>query len=513
MHNLFTVGWETATAVLKRNGIEDALSRDLALVETTRLPLDYLSLPADAIVIALGWGSGVLPLRLLIPPRQRRLICVEPNDACCERARAVVAELGLGNVEFRASPETALEAGSAVDLLLVDPRYASAQTLRALVDRYAITAILGSFAAAFCTDADVFRIASRAQRFDLLNATTGQRVIGRQRKGPDVTVIVTDDPLGSDAAARSALDQTMASLVAQQEIELEVIVATGRDSARVAIAQRWVEQHIGKVRLAHASNGLDVVSSALVEARGRYVAIQAAGDCSEPTMYGRMFAAAAPKQADVLIAGYREILYFDGAICDRYSFGQPSADLRYVPGTHWAGRLSGLDCAPRSGRFLVRHEYLRAEKIGWAVELGKFSPAVYIARCVLTARRIATLAECPLLHWQSHDEATGAEFCIGTLDTLTKLAEALYDALLGNDASYTRELAFRSCFYDLHLRLYRETAGVVERWRIVKALAAVSFEKWRYNSRLEFVMRKLVGKVPYHPVARTAPRKGPFGWL
>lgn len=110
---------------------------DLAVTADTLIPRPETELlveavlarlpPATAARIAdLGTGSGAIALALAWERPQARVIATDRSEAALAVARANAAELGLGNVEFRAGDWWQPLQGERLDLIASNPPYIAA---------------------------------------------------------------------------------------------------------------------------------------------------------------------------------------------------------------------------------------------------------------------------------------------------------------------------------------------------------------------------------------------------
>ncbi len=484
-----TILWESAQSELHRIGMGEGLPYDLATIRNGDVGLDFYTAPADGLVVALGWGTGAYVLRLATWNSQRRVICVEPDPILRDEATRLVRRLGLDRVSICDQFEDALPALELVGLLLVDERRARTTLIRAALQRWDVVAVVGFYRAHDCDDADIYRVCiGRSAAFHLINRTSGRHVVGRRHVGPDVSVVICD----VDGQAEP-FDVTVESLLRQQDITAEVLVAVSAGSCLLSACEAWAEGR-ATVRVVVGATSQEAVAAALVQARGLYVGVISCGDECDPHMYARFFNKAAPGRADVLVGSYSEICYADGAVEARYGFASLGWDLRSA---HTTGRTEGalraVDLRPMLGRCLFRRAFMQNAGLAWPADLEEHAPALFLLHCLLQAQAVDAVAHAYLTHRQTFQESIGAASRIGDLERAKRIEAALVTIALERDGNYTRELVLRNLLLSLYTQLYLESTSLRERLSAMRRLLMASLDEMCYGSRGEFIARKALG--------------------
>lgn len=487
MAESFDNDWEITKSELYRLGLgmRGRLPEELNAIEAAEVPVEFFTVRNDASVLAFGWGTGAYVVRLASWSSKRRIVCIEPNPTLRRKAAKLVNRLGFDGVRLCATVEEALPKGNAVDLLLLDESYANSETLRLLLERHEVDTVLGAYHASACNNVELFRICLvSAATFHLVNRTTGQHLAGCRQRGPQISVIV----VGSD----DALEATIGSVLAQEGVDVELIVAIGADSPFKVSAQGWVARHPSAIRVVVAPSEDESVCAALASACGLYVTFVQSGDTCDPAMLVRYLDAAVTSRADVVIGAYRERAFADGSVEPRYGFGSTRIDLRHTDASRLAGVLHCFDPAPVIGRCLIRLQHIAAAEIGWSVKLGRAAAGLFLARCLLAAHTVAVLPDVYYLHRQSLAESAGATYRFGDLETVHRICAALTAAAFVRGGSYARERELRECLLKLYAQLYFEYEGLGQRLRVMRALVSSCLGRMQYGSRTEFVINKAI---------------------
>ena len=486
--DLIDLSWHVAKDILEKTGPNQTLVEDFSTIDSGALLLNFMTMPTNGTVVALGWGTGAWPLRAATWGGGRTVICVEPNNLCRSRASNLVKRLQFADVLLVPMIGDLLPAGSKVDFAILHPSYTTGTFLREFVESYNVDTLVGAYLDQNCSDSDIFRISCAAKRFDLLNRTSGKRIVGRHRDGPEVSVLVLEGTR-SITDSEQSLNKTVSSLLAQLDVELEIILAFTQGSPYHEAAKRWSESHPGQIRMMCSEE--NVVNRALNQARGLYVNFLEVGESCSPSMFTHMFADAAPRMADILVSGYCELLYLDGTVEPRFTFARPAKDLRNLKTMLSQEIPSLLDLAPVLGRYLFRREYLIESNISWPQYHDRFASALFVASCLCSSTRVSTSADTFLLHPQSYEEAIGTAHRLEQLETIRAIADAITSTVLSPKDFFSHELQLRHWLFDLHLRLYYETSEILAKIRILRSLISYCFARLIYGSNLTFFLQQL----------------------
>ncbi len=481
------MGWYVAKDVLEKTGSNQTLIEDLATIDSGALLLNFMTMPTNGTVVALGWGSGAWPLRAATWGGRRTVICVEPDNFLRSRGEELVKRLQFVDVHLCSTIGDLLPLGSNIDLAILHPSYATESSLMEFVESFDVDTVVGAYYDKNCSDSDIFRISCIAKRFDLLNRTSGKRVVGRHRDGPEVSVLVLEGTR-TIVDPEQSLTITISSLLAQINVDMEIILAFTHASPYHKAAMRWSESYPGQIRMVRSEE--NVVNSALNQARGLYVSFLEIGESCSPAMFTQMFADAAPWMADILVSGYRELLYLDGTEESRFTFGRPAKDLRNLNTTLSQEVPSLLDLSPVIGRYLFRRQYLIDSNITWTYDQDRFASAFFVARCLCLSTRVRTSADTFLLHPQSHAEVIGTSHRIEGLEKIRTIADAISSTILSPTDSFVHEILLRQWLFDLHLCQYYETPEIRSKIRILRSIIFYCFRRLSYGSNITFFLQQ-----------------------